>query len=78
MNLLMSRLDVQQRRLHYIEAQIASFLAVGQPIISVDSKKKEFIGEFKQAGKTWVNEPIEVNAHDFLSQAVGRAMPYGI
>jgi len=41
-------------------------------------KKKELIGEFKQAGKTWVQEPIRVNAHDFLTQAVGRAAPYGI
>ena len=61
-----------------IEAQIAKVCAASQPIISVDAKKKELIGEFKPAGKTWVQEPIRVNVHDFLSQAVGRAAPYGI
>lgn len=68
----------RNRQFEYIEAQIARFRAAGQPIISVDTKKKELIGEFKQAGKTWVKEPIEVNVHDFLTQAVGRAVPYGI
>jgi hypothetical protein len=59
----------RNRQFEYIEAQIAGFRAAGQPIISVDTKKKELIGEFKQAGKTWVKEPIEVNVHDFLTQA---------
>ena len=68
----------RNQQFEYIETQIAKFRAASQPIISVDAKKKELIGEFKQAGKTWVQEPIRVNAHDFLTQAVGRAAPYGI
>ena len=68
----------RNQQFEYIEAQITRFRAASQPIISADMKKKELIGEFKQAGKTWVQEPIKVNAHDFLTQAVGRAAPYGI
>jgi hypothetical protein len=62
----------------HIDEQIATFKAAGQPIISVDSKKKELIGEFKQAGRTWCLEPIAVNIHDFLGDSLGRAAPYGI
>jgi hypothetical protein len=62
----------------HIDEQIATFKAAGQPIISVDSKKKELIGDFKQAGRTWSLEPIAVNIHDFLGDSLGRAVPYGI
>jgi hypothetical protein len=44
----------------------------------VDTKKKELIGEFKNAGAAWGREPIQVNVHDFLHDALGRAVPYGI
>jgi hypothetical protein len=62
----------------HIEEQIDLFKSAGQPIISVDSKKKELIGDFKQAGRTWSREPIAVNIHDFLGDSLGRAVPYGI
>jgi Rhodopirellula transposase DDE domain len=62
----------------HIDEQIATFTAAGQPIISVDSKKKELIGGFKQPGRTWSLEPIAVNIHDFLGDSLGRAVPYGI
>jgi len=68
----------RNQQFEYIEEQVAMFQSTGQPAISVDTKKKELIGEFKQAGKTWAKEPIEVNVHDFLTQAIGRAVPYGI
>jgi hypothetical protein len=48
------------------------------PVISVDTKKKELIGDFKQAGRDWCREPERVNVHDFPSEAAGRAVPYGI
>ena len=48
------------------------------PIISVDTKKKEYVGTFKNAGKSWSQEPIKVNDHDFLSYAKGVAVPFGI
>jgi hypothetical protein len=62
----------------YIEAQQQAFAAAGCPIISVDTKKKELIGDFKNAGQAWCQHPEEVNVHDFLTDALGRAAPYGI
>ena len=62
----------------YIEAQEQAFAAAGGPIISVDTKKKELIGDFKNAGQAWCQQPEEVNVHDFLTDALGRAAPYGI
>ena len=62
----------------YIAAQRQTFQEAGQPIISVDTKKKELIGNFKNAGQTWSQEPEAVNVHDFLQEGLGRAVPYGI
>ena len=63
-------------------AQIAalreSFAAEGKPLISVDAKKKELVGPFKNAGASYQREPILVNDHDFPSLAEGTAVPYGI
>ena len=55
-----------------------SFAARGQPIISVDTKKKEIVGQFKNGGTAWNARPIGVNDHDFRSDALGIAVPYGI
>ncbi len=68
----------RNRQFEYLQQQTKRFRAAGSPIISVDTKKKELIGDFRQAGQSWVQEPIEVNVHDFPSVAVGRAVPYGI
>jgi hypothetical protein len=54
------------------------FTRSGSPIISVDTKKKELVGQFKNSGRVWSREPIQVQDHDFRSQAQGRAIPYGI
>ena len=54
------------------------FLRFGQPVISVDTKKKEMVGNFKNAGRVWSQAPVPVNDHDFRSQALGMASPYGI
>jgi hypothetical protein len=62
----------------HIAAEQARHLAAGQPVISVDTKKKELIGNFKNNGRTWGPAPEVVNVHDFESEAVGRAVPYGI
>ena len=62
----------------YIEAQQEAFATAGCPIISVDTKKKALIGDFKNAGQVWCQHAIEVNVHDFPSDALGRAVPYGI
>jgi hypothetical protein len=54
------------------------FAARGLPIISVDTKKKELVGPFKNAGVAWNRQPVLVNDHDFPSDAIGKAVPYGI
>ena len=59
----------EQRQVHH---------AAQLPIISVDTKKKELIGDFKNAGRDWCRAAELVNVHDFPSQAAGRAVPYGI
>lgn len=50
----------------------------GIPVISVDTKKKEIVGCFKNAGEVWARSPLSVNDHDFRSDATGVAIPYGI
>jgi DDE family transposase len=69
--------DAQVR---YLNAQVRAFLDRGQPVLSVDTKKKELVGEFKNAGRTWrpTGAPVRVNVHDFPSQAAGKAIPHGV
>lgn len=62
----------------YIAQQRQAFAAAGLPMVSVDTKKKELIGNFKNAGRTWRQEGEAVNVHDFRGQGLGRAVPYGI
>jgi hypothetical protein len=62
----------------HIQEQREAHLRDGQPCLSVDTKKKELVGNFKNAGRVWCQEAEEVNVYDFPSQAVGRAVPYGI
>jgi len=68
----------RQAQFEHIAEQRAAFAAAGQPIISVDTKKKELVGNFKNGGATWSREAAAVNVHDFLQDALGRAVPYGI
>jgi hypothetical protein len=64
----------------YLNAQVQHFLERGQPVLSVDTKKKELVGHFKNGGRTWrpTGEPERVTVHDFPSQAQGKAIPYGV
>jgi hypothetical protein len=62
----------------YIGQQRERFARQGQPIISVDTKKKELIGNFKNAGAKWDRQPVLVNDHDFRSDADGLAIAYGV
>jgi hypothetical protein len=62
----------------YIEAQKQLFLSNGWPVVSVDAKKKELIGNFKNAGQSWCLKAESVNDHDFKLDAIGKAVPYGI
>lgn len=68
----------RNRQFAYLAAQKQAFLADGQPVLSVDTKKKELIGNFKNAGQRWCQEADAVNIHDFPQDAVGRAVPYGV
>jgi hypothetical protein len=58
----------------------SEFVEAGAPIISVDTKKKELVGPFRNAGREWqpTGKPVEVNVYDFPSLADGKAVPYGI
>ncbi len=64
----------------HINDSVKAALAAGQPVISVDTKKKELVGNFKNAGQAWrpQGEPEEVRVRDFLIKELGRAVPYGI
>jgi hypothetical protein len=62
----------------YLESLKAAFLEAGDPVISVDTKKKEWIGNFKNGGRSWCRAAEEVNDHDFDEDALGKAVPYGI
>ena len=62
----------------YLETLKAAYMAAGLPAVSVDTKKKERIGNFKNAGQTWCQKAEAVNDHDFDQDALGKAVPYGI
>lgn len=64
----------------YINAAAEDYLAHGEPVISVDTKKKELVGEFKNGGREWQckGEPEAALVHDFPQDAIGKAIPYGI
>jgi hypothetical protein len=64
----------------YIHQQIRRFQAAARPVISVDTKKKELVGNFKNAGKQWrpKGTPEPVRVHDFLLPEKGKAIPYGV
>jgi hypothetical protein len=68
----------RDRQFQYIASQRASFQQAGLPKISVDTKKKEWIGNFRNAGQEWCLEATAVNDHDFEQDALGKAVPYGI
>jgi len=64
----------------FINSQTQSFMSNNQPVISIDCKKKELIGEYKNNGKEWqpVKNPLEVKVYDFIDKTNGKASPYGI
>lgn len=68
----------RDRQFQYIAAQREEFRRTGDPRISVDAKKKELIGNFKNAGQSWRQQAEQVNAHDFPQDAECRASQYGI
>jgi len=65
---------------HYINERVKEALAAGEPAISVDTKKKELVGDFKNGGREWRPQGTseEVRIHDFVIPELGRAVPYGV
>jgi len=69
--------DAQFRHIH---DTAAGFLSVGDPVVSVDCKKKELVGQYRNGGKEWrpKGDPEPVNVHDFVDKQLGKAIPYGV
>jgi hypothetical protein len=63
----------------YLNTRVKSFLRTGDPVISVDTKKKELVGKYRNSGRTWQpkGEPVPVFTHDFPHLGEGKAIPYG-
>jgi Rhodopirellula transposase DDE domain len=70
----------RDEQFHYINNRVTEALAAGEPAISVDTKKKELVGDFKNSGREWQPQgsPEEVRVHDFAIPELGRAVPYGV
>ncbi len=70
----------RDQQFKYLNATAERFSTEGQPVISVDSKKKELVGEFANGGTEWQpsGEPTEVQTHDFIDETLGKAVPYGV
>ncbi len=64
----------------HIAAKVKSFQRADEPVVSVDTKKKELVGDFANRGKDWhpAGEPVPVRVHDFIDPKLGKAVPYGI
>jgi len=64
----------------HINNQVLAFQRCSQPVVSVDTKKKELVGDFRNGGREWrpQGEPDEVRVHDFQDPALGKAIPYGV
>ena len=70
--------DQRDAQFSHIAALRELYAAQGLPLISVDTKKKELVGRFKNDGVCWAVEPVLVKDHDFRSEAIGIAIPYGV
>ncbi len=70
----------RNEQFEHINASVRRFQQRGQPVISVDTKKKELIGAFKNGGREWQpgGQPEQVNVYDFLDPTLGKAIPYGV
>jgi hypothetical protein len=71
--------EARDQQFRYINRLVKAYIRTGDPVISVDTKKKELIGEFRNQGRTWRRrgKPVQVNVHDFPHLGRGKAVPYG-
>lgn len=72
--------DDRDAQFAYIAARVAQYQRSGEPVISVDTKKKELIGDFKNGGREWQpkGRPEPVRVYDFIDPALGKVAPYGV
>ncbi len=70
----------RNEQFEFINARVDAAHVRGAPVISVDTKKKELVGDFKNAGREWQPEgrPVPVRVHDFIDKELGKAIPYGV
>jgi Rhodopirellula transposase DDE domain len=70
----------RNEQFQHINAQARAFQRAGEPVVSVDTKKKELVGDFANGGKEWrpAGEPEPVRVHDFIDKRLGKAIPYGV
>ena len=70
----------REAQFHYINRRAKAFQKQGQPVISVDTKKKELVGQFRNGGREWhpQGQPEEVQVHDFPDKVLGKVIPYGV
>jgi hypothetical protein len=70
----------RNEQFEYINRQVKEFQRREQPVISVDTKKKELLGDFKNGGREWLpkGRPEQVRVHDFIDRDLGKAIPYGV
>jgi hypothetical protein len=68
----------RNRQYEHIQRRCEEFISAGLPVISIDGKKKELVGNFKNAGEAWCETPELVDIYDFLSNAECRSTPYGV
>jgi hypothetical protein len=70
----------RNEQFEYINRQSLGFMGKGEPVVSVDTKKKEMVGNFANKGREWrpKGKPLEVLVHDFMDKELGKAIPYGV
>jgi hypothetical protein len=70
----------RNEQFEYINRQSLKFMGKGEPVVSVDTKKKELVGNFANKGREWrpKGKPLEVLVHDFMDKELGKAIPYGV
>ena len=75
-----SQHEDRDAQFHYLATQVHQYIEAGWPVISIDTKKKELVGDFKNNGREYqpAKTPERVNVHDFPDKELGKAIPYGI
>ena len=75
-----NQVPARDAQFRYLNEQVREHRDAGEPVISVDTKKKELVGNYRNGGREWrpAGDPVHVKDHDFPDQELGKAIPYGI